>query len=421
MNIDKLLNQIKKEEQRNTNFLHLTANENQMSNTARMFLGSKINERYYMGGGTRDAIMDNGHFTALGFPGVEHLVYEAMEAAKQMLSAVEVNLNVLSGVHAMICAILSTTEPNDTIMTVPLEAGGHFATKGIVERAGRKHVFADYNFATLTFDTNKIASKFSKLRIRALYLDISYYLNPVNLKGIRDAIGKNPIIIFDASHTMGLIMGQQFQSPLLEGANVICANTHKTLPGPHKGMIAFRDMDLAEKANMIMNHGLYSSTHVSHIIALAITILEMKKYGKKFAKQIILNSNAIGTAFDNLGYEVKRANTGRYSENHQCHVFIDTKGNYMKLYKYLKDNNIATNFEGMEFNNNRWFMRIGTAEVTRRGMNEPEMTQIARLMDQALQGKNVLHEVIALNSMYTKIHYSFDQRGFIQKCTDLLL
>lgn len=409
MNIKYFLKQIKNDEKRNSNFLHLTANENQLSKTASTFLNSKINERYYFGAGNEDEIVDYGHFTALGFKGVEELVNESKEAAKSMLSAVDVNLNVLSGVHAMMSAILSTTDAGDTIMSVSLEAGGHFATKGIIERTGRKHIYADYDFSALKFDAKKIAAKFKKHNIKALYLDVSYCLNPINLSEIRSAIGKRAIIIYDASHTLGLIMGGKFQNPLKEGANVICANTHKTLPGPHKGLVAFRDRDLSEKANGIINGSLYSTPHMANLVALAITILEIKKYGKIFAKQIIENSNSIGKAFEGLGYEVKHANTGRFSENHQCHVFIDKKGNYMDLYKKLADNNISTNFEGTEFNNGRWFIRIGTAEVTRRGMKEKEMNEIARLMDLALSGKNVRNEVIALNSKFTKIFYSFDQ------------
>jgi len=402
------LNSIKQEEERNSKFLHLTANENQLSNTARMFLGSKISERYYFGGG-KDDIKDFGHFTALSFNGVEELINAAKEAAKEMLFAADVNLNVLSGVHAMMCSILATTEPGDIVMTVPLEYGGHFATKGIINRVGRKHIFADYDLENLKFDVPKIAQKFKEANAKALYLDVSYYLNPHNLTEIREALGDEAIIIYDASHTMGLIMGQTFQSPLKEGANVICANTHKTLPGPHKGMIAFRDKDLAEKANTIIDDCLYSTPHITHLVALATTILEMKEYGKNYAKQIIANSNAIAQAFVELGYEVRKANTGRYSENHQAHVFIDTKGDRLTMYKNLISNNISTNFENSEFTvNHKLYIRIGTAEVTRRGMKETEMKQIASLMDKALQGKKVIDDVLALNKRFTHIHYSFD-------------
>jgi len=406
MDINNLISVIKKEEERNTVFLHLTANENQLSKTAGQFLGSKLAERYYFGGGEND-IVDFGHFTGLGFKGVEDLITAAKSAAEEMLGAVSVNLSVLSGVHAMMSAILSTTEPGDVVMTVPLKWGGHFATQGILERVGRKHIFAEYDYPNLRFDVEKLAKKFKENHARALYLDVSYYLNPHNLKEIRQALGEEAIIIYDASHTMGLIMGQQFQSPLKEGANVICANTHKTLPGPHKGMIAFRDKDLADKANAIIDGCLYSTPHMTHLIALSIAILEMKEFGVAYAKQIISNSNAIAEAFVGLGYEVRKANTGRYSENHQAHVFIDTKGERLTLYKNLLNNTISTNFEGTELGG-RLFIRIGTEEITRRGMKEKEMKEIAGLMDRAMKGEDIRKEVAALNSRFTKILYSFD-------------
>src|SRR4029077_4573385 len=133
---------------------------------------------------------------------------------------------------------------------------------------------------------------------------VSYYLNPHNLREIREAVGEELIIIYDASHTMGLIMGGQFQAPLAEGANVICANTHKTLPGPQKGMIAFRDADFGRRANDIINGCLYSSPHTASMIALATTILEMKKFGADFAKQIIANSNALAESLADSGYKI---------------------------------------------------------------------------------------------------------------------
>ena len=407
--IYQILSEIKLEEKRNLNFLHLTANENQMSNTAHSFLGSKISERYYMGAGEND-IVDFGHFTAVGLKGVEKLIVSAEKAAKEMLSASSVNLNVLSGVHAMMSAILSTTLPGDVVMTVPLESGGHFATKRIIEVIGRKHIYADYDYENLRFDTEKIANKFKNKDVRALYLDVSYYINPHNLKEIREAIGDKAIIIYDASHTMGLIMGQQFQSPLNEGADVICANTHKTLPGPHKGMIAFKDSELAKKANAIIDGCLYSTPHITHLISLAITILEIKEFGVEYAKQIIKNSNTIAEAFVKLGYEVRKANTGRYSENHQVHIFIDDKGEKLPMYKNLINNNISTNFENSELTtDHKMYIRLGTAEITRRGMKEQEMINVANLVDKAIKGKDVKQEVANLNSKYTGILYSFDK------------
>ncbi len=405
MNIDQFYSQIRAEEKRNEEFLHLTANEPLMSETARAFMNSKIADRYFMGAG-EDSKVDLGPFTALGFPGVASLIEAAEEAAKEMLGAYTVNLNCLSGVHAMMCAILSTTEPGDVVMTVHHDHGGHFATKGILDRVGRKHVFAEYNFETLSFDVEKLTKKFKESGAKAFYMDVSYYLNPHNLREIREALGNDAIIIYDASHTMGLIMGQTFQNPFAEGADVICANTHKTLPGPHKGMIAFKDEKLGERANGIINSCLFSSPITHHLIALATTILEMKEFGQAYAQQILSNSNAIAQALSEKGYSLRKANTGRFSENHQAHLLTNDLGDYKKLYNQLFENNIAVNFDNLF--DKGMFIRIGTQEITRRGMKAAEMKIIADFIDRSFKGENIQQEVRDFVSQFKNAHYSFD-------------
>lgn len=400
------LDKIKKEEIRNEDFLHITANESQMSETARIFLGSKLSERYYLGAGN-EGLINQHPFTVLGFQGIGELVDKAEEAAKEMLGGSVVNLNLLSGVHAMMCAILSTTEPGNTVMTVKHNDGGHFATCGILKAVGRRNVYAVYDLENLKFDVQKTVKVFKESNAKAFYMDVSYYIGPHNLREIREALGEDAIIIYDASHTMGLIMGQTFQNPFKEGANVICANTHKTLPGPHKGMIVFRDKEFGEKANEIINGAFYSSPHLHSVIALAITILEIKEFGRQYAQQIIANSNAVGKAFEESGYTVRKTNTGRYSENHQVHIFIENLGDYVELYKKLLYNNISTNFDrklGSDL-----FMRFGTQEVTRRGMKKSEMKQIASFIDRAFKGEDIKEEVIAFNKQFPNILYSFDR------------
>lgn len=404
-NIQKLINDVGHLEKRNSNLLHLTANENQLSNTALSFLDSKLSERYYFGGGSQ-GVVDVNPFILLGLKEVENLIREAEKALKYMLKASVVNLNCLSGVHAMMCAILSTTEPGNIVMTVHHDHGGHFATKKILDRVGRNHIFIPYDLKSLRFDVDKIRQLRERYRIKAAYLDVSYYINPHNLKDIRKALGDDVTIIYDASHTLGLIMGGRFQDPFEEGADVICANTHKTLPGPQKGLIAFRNNVLGKKANAIINSCLYSSAHTHHLIALAITILEMKTFGSEYARQVVKNSNALGEEFCKLGYKVRRTTDGRISYNHQVHVFIDTLGDRQALFLRLLSNGISTNFDNPL--GERLFIRIGTQETTRRGMKEDDMTKIAQLMDRALRGENVKEEVYSFNSKYKEIKFSFD-------------
>src|SRR6266702_118258 len=409
VDIQHYYDQIHKDEQTDTKFLHLTSNEPYTSKTATTFANSRLADRYYMGAG-EDGMVDLGDFTSLGLPGIASLVRAAEDAAKEMLGASVVNLSCLSGVHAMMCAILSTTEPGDMVMTVHHDHGGHFATKGIVDRIGRKHVLTPaYDYDALKFDAEAIAKTYKESGCKAFYMDVSYYLNPHNLHEIRTALGEEAIIIYDASHTMGLIMGQQFQAPFKEGANVICANTHKTLPGPQKGMIAFRDEKFGKKANDIIDGCLYSSPHTASMIALATTILEMKEFGKDFAKQIIVNSNTLGEALNKRGYHVRKANTGRWSENHQVHLLTEKVGDYKELWRKLYKNNINVNFDSPDVFKKGAFIRLGTQEITRRGMKEAEMEQIADFLQRGLSGYGFASEVTDFIGKYQTAHYSFDK------------
>ena len=143
------------------------------------------------------------------------------------------------------------------------------------------------------------------------------------------------------------------------------------------------------------------------MIMLAITLLELETFGQKYAEQVIKNSNAIAEAFVNLGYNARKANTGRYSENHQAHIFIDDKGERLTLYKNLLQNNVSTNFDNVL--GHRLFIRIGTQELTRRGMKEKDMQTIAQLMDRAMKGEDVKKDVISFTHTFPDILFSFDQ------------
>lgn len=406
MDLDTIEKKLLNEEAINNRLLHLTANEASMSHTARRLMNTKLDERYYFGKGDAEGVIDFQPSTYLELRGVRELVEVAEGSLRAMLGAVEVNLGCLSGVHAMMCAILAVTEPGDTVMSVGLDHGGHFATKQIIERTGRKHVPTVYDFQAQKLNHVAIAQSFEATNATALYLDTSFWIAPHNIKELRSMLGSEVTIIYDASHTAGLIMGGLFQDPFVEGVDVICANTHKTLPGPQKGIIAFGNRELANKANAIINSGLFSSPHTGALIGLAITILEMEKYGKAYAKSVVRNANALGESLADLGFRVRRTNTGKYSENHQIHLFTEEMGNYRDIYRALISNDIYTNFSNTLGGD--MFMRIGVQELTRRGLKAVHMRDIARCIKASVAGIDCRREVQGLIGIMDTVRYSFD-------------
>lgn len=399
----KLLHKLEEIERQDSSLLNLTANQNTMSDLAMKFYRSPMGLRYDFGRGEHSVMTaDNfGNFSAITYPKMHDILDDADRKAKKMLHAEEVNLNCLSGAHAMLCALLGSTNPGDMIMSVREEDGGHFCTKPIVKNIGRKHVFAVYDLKRLTFDIAETAKRFRASGARVLYLDTSVLLRPHPLKELRHILPKEAIIIYDASHTLGLIMGGEFQSPLTEGADMISANTHKTFPGPHKGILAFRSKKLAQQMNPVI-HNLYSSVHTNSLMALAVTILEMFTYGQPYARQIIRNSNALGKALADIGFVVRKVGNV-YSYDHQIHLFLSISGN-AAVQKFLQN--------GMSINTSdalggKTFIRFGTQEATKRGMKEKDMQTIAYYVKQILDGKSVAGDVMSLVSEFPDVQYGF--------------
>lgn len=404
MTIESILEKV---ELKYKNLLCLTANENILSEMSSAFQKSSIFNRYLMGHSMED-IFHIGNFAQVGIPEVMPLIYAAEEATKKMLNAQFINLNCLSGIHAMMCCILCTTEPGDIILTIPGKEGGHFATCGIIERTGRIATGLPYKDNKIDFEMLKQMVKDEKAKL--IYLDSAAQLEIHPLHKIRECVGNDIKIIYDASHTMGLIMGGNFQNPLLEGADIITANTHKTLPGPHHGMLAFKSKSLGEEVSAIMQNCLYSSTHTNEVLALAVTLLEMEKWGKEYTKLIVENAIELGRLLADKGLELRQIANDCYTNTHQIHLFVS--GNPNELVERFFANGISvTTSKTM---GDRLFVRIGLQEITRRGALLSDMKLLAELIERIVFGENVKNEVLAYNNRFQDIKYGYSMGDCIE-------
>ncbi|MEI6528587.1 MAG: DegT/DnrJ/EryC1/StrS family aminotransferase [bacterium] len=402
--MNKYLKKVVEVETKYKNMLHLGANENVLSPLAERMFQSSLHNRYYMGPGEKGVATFGRNAAFKGMPEIERILDEAHRKAEQMLHAGYVSFSCLSGAHAMISSLLSLTQPGDTIMSVPSNQGGHFCTKGIIERTGRKHVFTEYDRKKLTFDVEKIAKICKDFNVKAIYLDVSVYLNPHPIRELRKAVGPDIFIFYDASHTLGLIMGGVFQSPLEEGANVICANTHKTFPGPHRGLIAFKDGDLGRKTDHFITHNFVSTIQTNSLLSLAVTVLEFNKWGKKYAVQVVKNANVLAKWLTEAGLRVRNVADRVYTKNHQIHVYIDIPRE--EAIELFLRNNISVNTSGAL--GDKLFLRIGLQEITKRGMKEKDMKSLADFIIKILKGENVLRGVNSFSRKFQKVDYGFN-------------
>lgn len=385
------------------NYLSLSANENVISDTAARYLGSKLASRYYFKA-NNGRFSDFPDFVASGLEAVDEVVDSSKEVIRDMTGASYVNLFALSGIHAMLMSIISLTEPGDMVLSLSPAEGGHFATRSIIEKVGRKSIFAPLSDGKI--DIVELGKLLKNTPTKLIYLDLMNHTETVDIASIRAVSDSGTYIVYDASHTLGLIFGGQFQDPFAEGADVICSNTHKTFPGPHRGLILAKDATVGDRIENVIDGTFYSSVHYGTLLSMLVTIFEMRDYGKELAEQTVKNANLLARELEQLGVKVAHCRDGSFTKNHQIHLLFDNRDQARAALEALRNNDIVAHLCFRESIGH--FVRFGVQEITRRGMNEKDMNEIARVVSLVLKGQDQKLVVHRLIDKYRSVLFSFD-------------
>ena len=394
-----IINQINSAQREFDNMLSLSANENIMSLTARSYLAGNFSNRYFFHSTNNKSISDFPEFVAASSKNLEDIISQTKSTIKNMFDAKYVNLAPLSGIHAMIMVMLSLTDSGDNIASLDPSQNGHYITGKLIERTGRNTFYLPTNKGEV--DTSNIKKFVETNSIKMIYLDGMSYTRRFDIKSIRKAVGNDVIIVLDASHILGLIAGNQFQKPFAEGADIICGNTHKTFPGPHRGIIIARSIRYS-KYIKIHESKLYSSNQLNSLMSFAITVFEMFKYGESYAKKTISNAKYLSQFLKekDVGFDIAK------TDNHQVHIIYTTRNQAYELFNNLLYQGINTHvcFTKSE----GYFVRLGTQELTRYGMGKKEMETIAEIISKVEKGKDMRKQTLHLKSRFRKVQYSFD-------------
>lgn len=175
-------------------------------------------------------------------------------------------------------------------------------------------------------------------------------------------------------------------------------STHKSFPGPQGGFIVSRNLELFGKIGNALASALVTSHHLNRLPALAASMLEMKRFGQSYGAQIIKNSKALGKSMKEHGFKVIGARKG-YSDTHLILVDVSQYGSGKQISKLLEEANILCSDDFGQLDKE---LRIGTAEITRRGMKENHMQVIARFFKRVVIDHEEPSIVADEVSKYTK-------------------
>jgi len=389
----------------------------------------------------REAIIsDFGNRYAEGWPGervyagciyIDKVEFECMDLAKKLFKAEFADVRPISGVIANLAIYSAFTNPGDVMLAPSIPAGGHIShgkkehsgTAGLVH--GLEIEFYPFDSEEMTIDVDKTKKKVEdldksgKLPKMAMFGG-SLFLFPHPVKELANFLkGYNMHINYDAAHVAGLIAGGKFQDPLREGADTMTMSTHKTLFGPQGGLVlAFEKF--GEQIKKAVFPGLTSSHHIHHMAAKAITFAETLEFGKEYANQVIKNAKVLAEALSDAGFKVLGENRG-YTKSHQIALNVLDHSDGGKVEVDLEKANIIVNRQlipgDIKAGRNYFHpggIRLGVSEITRLGMKQSEMKEIADFIKQIIidkkDPKTLVSKVKSFRKSFQKVHYCFDNK-----------
>ena len=157
-----------------------------------------------------------------------------------------------------------------------------------------------------------------------------------------------------------------------------------------------------------------SSHHLHAMAALAITLAEMKVFAKDYAAQAVKNSQALGQALYELGVPVLCPDLG-FTKSHAIAVDVSQFGGGMDVAKRLEDANIICNKNMLPWDESSVRpsgLRLGSQEMTRIGMKESDMKEVASLIARVCKGEDpakVKEDVKAFKKDFVGIKYCFNE------------
>jgi len=392
--------------------INLIASENVMSPYCEKYYVSDLMHRYAEG------LPFHRYYQGLKY--VDQIEDMAQKAFMEHFDADFTDIRPISGTLANFAVFSALAERGDTIMNLGIQGGSHVSHEqaGAVGMLGLKSVALPFDDDSLRLDLPRIEQKIMELKPKFIVMGGSVITFPQPIQEIRAMCDKTGTkIIYDAAHVFGLIAGGRFQGPLQEGADIITASTHKTFPGPQGGIIIAKNLDkeVIKKIQSKVFPGVLSNHHLHRIPPLYLALREMQEFGPAYADQIIKNAKALAKSLDEAGFEVLYKDRG-FTESHQVVVNVDKQGGGDPIAKELEKANIILNKNIIPTDTDNPSkpkgLRIGVQEMTRYGMKETEMAQIAGFIARvAIKGEpaeSVKTEVEDLRGKFQKTVFCFE-------------
>ena len=365
---------LKQESQRQEDHIELIASENYASNRILEAQGSLLTNKYAEG------YPSKRYYGGCEFVDIAEDL--AIERARELFGAAYANVQPHSGSSANAAAFLALLEPNDVILGMSLDHGGHLTHGAKVNFSGRNYISYQYGLHPETHDIDydqvlQMAKEHNPKLIIAGFSAFSGVIDWAIFREIADEVGA--YLLVDMAHVSGLVAAGLYPSPV-PYADVVTSTTHKTLRGPRSGIILAKENEaIHKKLNSAVFPGSQGGPLMHVIAAKAVCFKEaLDPEFKKYIQDVIDNAKLMSKTIMSRGIDVVTGGT----ENHIILVDLRSKNITGKdLEKALGNVNITVNKNSVPNDPKSPFVtsgiRLGTPAITTRGFKAKEVELIS--------------------------------------------
>ena len=390
-----IFNLIDDDKKRQIEGIELIASENFTSDQVMSATGSILTNKY-----------------AEGYPGkryyggcqvVDKIESLAISRAKELFGACWANVQPHSGSQANSAVFFACLSPGDKILGFDLSHGGHLTHGSSVNFSGRLYnpFFYGVDKKTGCLDYNEIQKIAKKEKPKLIIAGASAYSRDIDFKRFREiADSVDALLLADISHPSGLIAKGILNDPIPH-CHIVTTTTHKTLRGPRGGLILMgNDFDNPfgkrlkngnlRKMSSLLDSAIFPGNPggpLEHVIAAkAIAFKEaLSDEFLHYILQVKKNAKVMADEFLERGYDIISNGT----DNHMMLIDLRNKNITGKdAEAVLGKAEITVNKNMVPFDDKSPFVtsgiRVGTAAITTRGLNEDDMKVIVDFIDMAI-------------------------------------
>lgn len=310
-------------------------------------------------------------------------VHAIQRELSRRLGAENASLRLLSGLHAHIILFMGLARPGDSVALLPEDAGGHFATPGILQRLGLNVLPLAIDYENMCVDMARTRTAILNERPNILFIDRSEGLKYEDFSALANA--DVPIKVFDSSQYISQILHGQYVNPFEWGFDLQVFSLHKVFPGPQKAAVVGKSDDIWQ--SFVAAAGSYvSSFHLENNYLTGL-VLSNEHELAEYNSRLVTIAEALERGLETRTVAVvprRAVGAPEWPGTHHIWIRCPDENVAFQSWRDLEANRIQVNYRRLPYRLG-WGLRLGVSAAVANGLSLDCVGELADIISGTLE------------------------------------